>query len=80
MKPEWVEAKQVTEDSAAEIAEWCGGKLASEIDPIDLGIGHAGVNVPTLRGVKRASSSDYVILNAYDEFEVVNEYTYNESK
>lgn len=76
-KAEWVEAKQVTADSAAEIAVWCGGKLVEEIHPFD-GTKTPGVNVPTLRGVMRASVTDYVVQNVFDEFLVVNEATYNE--
>lgn len=80
MNGEWKEAKQVTEKSAAEIAEWCGGILKKEIDPFDSEKDQPGINVPTLRGVKRASLGDYVIQDVYDDFDVVNESTYNEGK
>jgi hypothetical protein len=76
-KDEWAEARQVSKESAKDIAEWCGGVLVEEIDPFDPSIKTPGVNVPTLRGPKRASQGDYVILDVYDFFEVVNEYTYN---
>lgn len=74
---EWVDIKQVTAESAESIAEWCEGKLVHEIDPDDETITHAGVNVPTVQGVKRASSGSYVTKNVYEEFDVVTEHEYN---
>lgn len=74
---EWDVAKQVTEDTAKEITAWCGGRLVGEMDALDRSSVSPGINVPTLRGVKRASMGDYVIKNVFAEFEVVNEATYN---
>lgn len=74
---EWRVAKQVTQETAKEVTAWCGGRLVEEIDALEAGKTSPGINVPTLRGPKRASAGDYVIENFYDEFEVVNEATYN---
>lgn len=76
-KLEIVEAHQVTPETATEIALWCGGKLVEEIHPFT-GEKTPGINVQTLRGVMRASNTDYVAKNVYDEYEVVNENTYRE--
>jgi hypothetical protein len=77
---EWVEARQITEDfdAAEEIATWCHGRVVEEIHPLD-GTKTPGINVPTLRGVRRASKDDYVIENVYEEYEVVNKLTYEEN-
>lgn len=75
----WVEEHQLTPESATEIALWCGGKLVEEIHPFT-GEKTPGINVPTIRGVKRASVNDWVVLNMYGDFEVVNEATYAEVK
>lgn len=72
----WVEDREVTAETAAEIAEWCGGKLVEEIGPDNTL--WAGINVPATFGVKRASEGDHVIFNVYDEFLVVKASEYNE--
>lgn len=76
---EWVEAHQVTAETATEVTLWCGGKLVEEIHPFTQEKS-PGINVPTVRGVKRASTGDYVVLNVYGDFEVANEATYQEWK
>lgn len=73
----WVEGHQVKEETAVEVAQWCGGKLVEEIHPVT-GEKTPGINVQTLRNVKRASKGDYIVENEFGEFEVVNEATYNE--
>lgn len=78
-KAEVKQAFPVSEDffKAADIAEWCDGKLVEEIDP-ETGEKTPGINVQTLRGVKRASIGDWICLTYFDEFLVVNEKTYHQ--
>lgn len=74
-------AYHVTEDfdEARNIAHICAGRVVEEIDPLT-GEKTPGINVETLRGVKRASNTDYIIENVYGEYEVVNEKTYLDAK
>lgn len=67
-KPVEVQAIQLLPDNADEIAEWCGGSVVEEIDPIDDTKRYVGVNIPTLEGVMRASENDYVIKGVKGEF------------
>lgn len=76
---EWVEAHQLTKESATELTLWCGGKLVEEIHPFT-GEKTPGINVPTMRGVKRASQSDYIVMDKHGDFDVVNEATYREAQ
>ena len=62
-----VEAEQVTNDNAYDVAQWCGGRVVEEIGPVDLGRTY-GINVPTLEGPERASQGDYVVKGQHGEF------------
>lgn len=60
-RPITVEAEQVTDENAAQIAYWRGGVIVEEIDPQDSSKKHLGVNIPTLNGNARASTGDFVV-------------------
>lgn len=65
------EAKSVTPDTAAAIAEWCGGVLVEEIDSLDSSVRRPGINVPCGDQVKRASCGNTVIRKHDGTFDVV---------
>lgn len=67
-KPVVVEAIQLSKDNVEEVATWCGGAIAEEIDPTDDEKRFVAINVPTLEGVMRASEGDYVIKGVKGEF------------
>ena len=56
-----VEAVRLTEDNAAEIADWCNGSLIEEIDPEHPDETQPGINFNTPQGMKRASLHMYVV-------------------
>lgn len=56
-----IEARQLTKADADDIAQWCGGLLVTEIDPLDPAKVFVGINVPTQLGVQRASQGDWVV-------------------
>lgn len=56
-----IQAVQLTEDTADEVARWCGGHKITEIDPLDSTKTYVAMNVPTLRGTIRMSELDYLI-------------------
>jgi hypothetical protein len=58
-RPVEVEAMQLTEANAAEVAEWCGGELMVKD-------GHWAVFVPTMHGEIPAQEGDYVIRGVVD--------------
>lgn len=60
-KIQTVQAVQITKASIREAAEWCGGRIVEEKDPFDEDQFKVGLNVPTLKGVLRASEDDYII-------------------
>lgn len=62
-----VEALQVTVATAKRIAEWCGGEVIEETDPVT-SVVTLGINVPTIAGIKRASDGDYVIMTPNGRF------------
>jgi hypothetical protein len=66
-----VTAIQVTPESAERSAQWCGGKLAEEIDLEDRSKKFVGINVPTLKGVQRASEGDYIYKGFDGAFDVM---------
>jgi hypothetical protein len=56
-----VEAMKVTAETAAEVARWCGGEVATDIHPVDRTLRFSKVGIPTLEGVKWALDEDYVV-------------------
>jgi hypothetical protein len=62
-----VEARQITEDLAEDIASWCGGVLVEEINP-ETEAKTPGINVPTTEGPSRASLGDWVLKRDGDDF------------
>ena len=81
-KPVEVEAHQLMPFNVTEVAEWCGGQMVEEIDPINVQNLYVGLNIATLEGVMRASQGDYVIRGVKGEFypckEHIFEATYEE--
>jgi len=66
------EAKQVTPDTAANIASWCGGVLVEGINVEDSSIRQPGINVPCGDEVKRASCGDTVVRKHDGTFDVIH--------
>ena len=67
-KPVVIEAMQVTNTSAGDVAAWCGGRLRYEAKPSDRGDVAEWIDIPTLEGVIRANRGDYVIRGVKGEF------------
>lgn len=67
-KPVEVQAVQLTQENAEEVAIWCGGQIVTEIDTQDDSKRYAGINLPTLEGVTRVSEGDYVVKGSRGEF------------
>lgn len=67
-KPVEIEARQLTPTSADALAQWCGGLVITEIDPLDPEVTYVGMNIPTLEGKMRASQGDYIIKGIQGEF------------
>lgn len=59
--PYTIEAEPVEPETSQQVALWCGGMIASEIDPRNPAKRYVAINVATLSGVKRASEGDYII-------------------
>lgn len=57
-KPVKIEAVQITDDNAAEVARWCGGKRGL----------HSGVVIETLEGAMKGNVGDYIIKGVNGEF------------
>lgn len=55
------DVRYVTVANAAELAEWCGGRLVTEKNDEDPGKTQPGINVPTDNGVERACVGDTII-------------------
>jgi hypothetical protein len=72
-RPEFVEALQLTQKTAQEIADWCGGVVIEEIDPTDSTKRYVGVNIPTMMGVIRAQEGMFVLRNNRNEFKIMPE-------
>lgn len=71
------EAKTVTEQNAAELAQWCDGRVVEEIDPFDDSVRRPGINV-LCHGqggpVKRASVGQIIIRQHNGTFDVYDPY------
>lgn len=75
LKPNDVDAKQVSWETADEIAQWCGGVVVTEYS-YPHGEPMPGINVPTLTGMVRASEGDYVIRHASGQFQKRSRYAF----
>lgn len=67
-----IEANLVTSEHADAIALWCGGVAVIEHDAFQHEKTYAGINVPTARGMQRASEDSWIIRTTTGNFEVVN--------
>jgi hypothetical protein len=67
--PVAVEAIEITPDTVHRAALWCGGREAEEIHP-ETEERTVGLNVPTLKGVERASQGSYVVKDLNGGFSV----------
>jgi hypothetical protein len=66
-------ARTLNANNAAELAEWCGGRVVVEHDALDSDKTSPGINVPVGRGigVKRASLGDVIVQKHDGTFDVV---------
>jgi hypothetical protein len=64
------EARMITGSNIAEIAEWCGGVLVTEIDPFDITVTNPALNVQCGSEVKRVRAGDILIHNHDGSFMV----------
>ena len=60
VRHETVEAEQLTNDNAEELAEWCNGTIIVEHDKINHTTSKA-INYPTLRGNRRVSAGQFLV-------------------
>lgn len=67
-RPVVIEAYPLTEDNAAYLAIWCGGRVVSEAKPSDPTDVYLGLDISTLEGTMRASRHDYIIKGVQGEF------------
>jgi len=58
-----VEAHQLKHDNADDLARLCGGVVVEERDP-ETNKRFPGINVPTLKGMKRLGFEDYLVQDA----------------
>lgn len=65
------EFREVWENTAEDIAQWCKGRVVEEIDALDSSKRFPAVNVPCKDGVKRARIGQAVILCDDGYFEVL---------
>lgn len=65
------EARTLTAENAAELAEWCGGRLVTEIDALNHSATSPGINVPCGDEVERASVGDTILRNSHGHFQVL---------
>lgn len=65
-------AYELTENNAAAVAEWCGGKVVQEKDAVDEKITHWAVNFQGVDEVERAHAGDVLIFNhEKDAYEIL---------
>lgn len=65
-RPVVIEAWQLTKVNAEDVANWCGGRVGQDRDRGQFDPPH--VDIPTLEGLTRASSGDFVIRGVKGEF------------
>lgn len=75
-----VSALQVSVETVSTAAAWCGGLEVVEHDALDNEKTYPAINVPTQRGVKRASEGDWVIQQEDGSFEVMGPADYQRSR
>jgi hypothetical protein len=73
-----VEANSLTPENAEALAIWCGGVAVVEHDAFNHAQTYAGVNVPTFRGMQRASEGDWIVRNAKGFFYIVKHHKFQE--
>lgn len=72
-----LEAAEVLPETAEVVAHWCGGRVVEETNPTDRSDVYVGINVPTMRGVVRASQGD-VIVRDNDGFRVEKAHAFHQ--
>lgn len=65
------EARTLTENNAAELADWCGGRLVMEHDALDDDKTSPGINVLVDGDVRRASVGDTLIRKNDGTFRII---------
>lgn len=65
------EARTLTENNAAELADWCGGRLVMEHDALDDDKTSPGINVLVDGDVRRASVGDTLICKNDGTFRII---------
>lgn len=71
LTPQFVEAEQVSKETADAIAAWTGGLKIEEKDAVNPEVRYVGVTFPTLQGNQRASEGDYVVKGTAGAFKVM---------
>lgn len=74
----FVEANQVTSETADAVAVWCGGLAITEHDALVHETTYAGINVPTTTGMKRASEGAWIVRAPSGGFYVVSDAVFKE--
>jgi hypothetical protein len=67
-KPVVIEAVQFTPNTGNDLAQWCGGRIASSAKPSDPSDVLYALLIPTLEGTMEASLGDWVIKGVQGEF------------
>lgn len=67
-RPVVIEAMQLTDDNAAELAEWSGGREASIWQPTNPPVLKARLVIPTMEGDRLAVPGDWIIKGVKGEF------------
>jgi hypothetical protein len=67
-RPVKIEARELTVDTADQVARWCAGRVEREAKPSDITDVRTIVRIPTLEGVMTATLGDWVIRGVQGEF------------
>jgi hypothetical protein len=70
--PVEVEAVMLTKDNAEEVAQWCGGRIVEEVNPLDRDDVYVGINFPTYDGNKRLSQGMVLVRNSRGGFQALS--------
>lgn len=64
------EARVVSASNIEEVAEWCGGKVVTEIDDLDRSVTNPAMNLRTIKEIERAHIGDTIIKNHNGTFQL----------
>jgi len=67
-----VEAMKLEPENVERVAVWCGGVEVQETDALDSTKKFVALNIPTLRGVERATQGWYVIRDRNGAFSTMS--------